>query len=60
VDVPANETKERGVDLVPIRPGDYSGQRGFAAFLFLHDFNQLILDARACRFRVRTAEPQVR
>jgi hypothetical protein len=44
VDVPANETKERGVDLVPIRPGDYQDQSGFAAYL--RDFNQLIIDAR--------------
>ena len=49
VDVPANETKERGVDLVPIRPGDYQDQRGFAAYL--RDFNQLILDARNRRTR---------
>ena len=49
VDVPANETKERGVDLVPIRPGDYLDHRGFAAYLT--DFNQLILDARNRRTR---------
>jgi hypothetical protein len=49
VDVPANETKERGVDLVPIRPSEYWDQRGFAAYL--RDFNQLILDARNRRTR---------
>jgi hypothetical protein len=49
VDVPANETKERGVDLVPIRPGDYQDHRGFAAYL--RDFNQLIIDARNRRTR---------
>ncbi len=49
VDVPANENKERAVDLVPICPGDYRGQRGFAAYL--RDFNQLILDARKRRTR---------
>jgi hypothetical protein len=49
VDVPANETKERGVDLVPIRPSDYWDQGGFAAYL--RDFNQLILDARNRRTR---------
>ena len=49
VDVPANETKGRGVDLVPIRPADYMDQRGFAAYL--SDFNQLVLDARNRRTR---------
>ncbi len=49
VDVSANETKERGVDLVPIRPGDYRDRHGFAAYL--RDFNQLILDARNRRTR---------
>jgi hypothetical protein len=44
VDVPANETNQRGVDLVPICPGEYSAQRGFADYL--RDFNQLLLDAR--------------
>jgi hypothetical protein len=47
VDVPANDTKARGVDLVPIRPGDYMDQGGFAAYL--SDFNQLVLDARTRR-----------
>ena len=58
VDVPANETKERGVDLVPIRPGDYRDQRGFAAYL--RDFNQLILDARNRRTRSYLAMHQGR
>jgi hypothetical protein len=49
VDVPANETEGRGVDLVPIRPADYMDQRGFAAYL--SDFNQLVLDARNRRTR---------
>jgi hypothetical protein len=49
VDVPANEIKERGVDLVPIRPGDYQEHHGFAAYL--RDFNQLIIDARNRRTR---------
>jgi hypothetical protein len=49
VDVPANETKGRGVDLVPIRPADYMDQRGFTAYL--SDFNQLVLDARNRRTR---------
>jgi hypothetical protein len=49
VDVPASETKERGVDLVPIRPSDYWDQGGFAAYL--RDFNLLILDARNRRTR---------
>jgi hypothetical protein len=49
VDVPANETKGRGVDLVPIRPADYINQRGFAAYL--SDFNQLVLEARNRRTR---------
>jgi hypothetical protein len=49
VDVPANETNGRGVDLVPICPADYFDQRGFAAYL--SDFNQLVLDARNRRSR---------
>jgi hypothetical protein len=44
VDVPADETKGRGVDLVPICPGDYLNQRGFATYV--SDFNRLVLDAR--------------
>ena len=44
VDVPANKTKGRGVDLVPICPADYFDQRGFAAYV--SNFNQLVLDAR--------------
>lgn len=51
VEVPANQTQARAVDLVPICPADYlnADQRGFADFV--RDFNQLILDARDRRTR---------
>jgi hypothetical protein len=47
IDVPADKTSARSVDLVPIRPGDYMHEGGFLTYL--RDFNRLILDARQAR-----------
>ena len=47
VDVPANKTKARGVDLVPIRPADDKDAAPFSGFV--REFNRLIVEARERR-----------
>jgi hypothetical protein len=48
VDVPANETSQRTVGTVAIRPADYTAAPGAFA-TYVRDFNQLIVAARARR-----------